>query len=858
MGKKVRYCEIALTVSRSLIIGAVAVLFLAESATAGVRAESLHLEVSPGEHTIRAVFNVMITNGSTAPMGEQQFFLYPEMFDESFLATNFPGEIEGRRTHPGSLDIIAVEGGDGRPIGLRKSGKAFVSLVFDPPLDPGEEMAVTFRYEVHVPNHYSCFSAVRGGMYLNGAFYPLPVFRRDGREALQLDDGPVDLRVRLLADAKKMFFIPHRDGAVKVSKTGDSAFVLPDLKEVGLFLANYRAIPLRESDVKATLFTERISKRGRKKIADTVEAVTLFLQKEHPHLLDELDRILIIEAPLRKRVSFFTSYGVVVSDRIFESVYLFRSQHQEALIESIFSYLASRRSVGQDFISRVYSEFVGEILTDEFREFTNLRLRNLRKTVKPVTFIPAFDRIYYERRMPFARSYIRTVYRFGFPGEDFPTTEEQRITGDSIFRVVRSYRPDLKPDRVMQEYFQGEDLLDILAKWDLDGDFLSLLKADPRSDYRVESVKSREGVNEISLVNARKDALREAVKVLVSLDDGSQKELFWDTEAKETTLVVESPPGTKISNVTVDPDLVMEDTDRANNYLKRPLRILLQGTSFDYDFNTGDFSGAVLLNFKRAYDPIHSYFLRLQTDDDSSGAHFFYRRAIRTRQVGGLFWQGGIKYTREKSLIPTEENIVEGAVALDYSSFQFPFFPVRDIRGFIGFTAGFFGRDMGKQFYTLEGRVIKYLKIDLKDTVALKLDTGVVWGDVPDVRLLELGGSDHVRGIKIDEAEVESFAVGTVELRHILTNDLDLDLPWGIFSFQGLAVNLFVDGGTGSFPRNSPARRDAFRASGGVGIFLNGNLFGIAEVRLNFEFAREFDRFSDNDTLFYFKLNQSF
>lgn len=853
-------CGFLSRTGKSILISLCSVFLLLSCATdaaGAVRAESLRLRILPENRQILAAFTVAIKNSSTIPMEQQQFFLYPEMFDENFLEKEFGETIEGRTVYPGSFALLSLERRDGKNVNYVRNGPAFLSLLLDPPLQPGEEISVTFRYMVRVPNHYSCFSSVRGNVYINGAFYPLPVSRSEGRMEFSLDDGPVELTVHLPRGGK-MLLIPHRDGYLSGRDRGRVSATIKNGREIGLFFADFEEISLGSGDTKAILFAEKISGRERKKIVETVERVARFLKEHHPELLVELDRLLVIEAPLRKRVSFFTSYGVVVSDRIFESIKLFQSQHQEALIESIFSFLASRKSAGPEYVSRFYSEFVGEILTEEFREFSHLRIGDLRKKVEPVTFIPVFDRIYYERQMPFARSYIRTVYQFGFPGEDFPATEKKRVTGDSIYRVVKSYSKDFQPEMVVSEYFREKDLLSILATWELDDDFLSLLDTDPESDYGVVSARSREGQNEVTVENTMADAPREVVKVLVALDDGTERELAWDTEEKRKTLIVPSPPGTEIENVTVDPDLVMEDTNRSNNYLKRPLRILLQATRFSYDFNTKDFSGSVLLNFKRAYDPVHSYFLRLQTSDDSSGMDFFYRRAIKLKRYGGLFWQGGVKYTREKSLAPSQENIVEGVMSLDYSSFQFPFFPVKDIRGLAGFSAGFLGRDGRKQFYTLSGRVIKYLQIDLKDTIAFKLDTGIVWGSVPEVRLLELGGRDHIRGIKSDDAEVENFAVGTVELRHVLTNDLDVDLPWGIFTFHGLAMNLFVDGGAGEFPGGALPGSSEFRVSGGLGLFFTGNLVGIAEVKLNFEFARELNRFSDNSTLFYFKLNQSF
>ncbi|NIO15539.1 MAG: hypothetical protein GTN70_00800 [Deltaproteobacteria bacterium] len=837
------------------------VLFLAllpaKSAPAFVTARSLVLDLSPSSGSIRATFTVEIENDRPVPLGRQQFFLYPEMFNAGFLKDNFEDVVDGRSIRPGSFTMTAAEAGDGREVGFEREQGPYMSLVFGLPLAPGERNTVTLRYELLIPNHFSCFSAVRKGLYLNGAFYPLPVSRRNGRPELSLQNGEVSFAVRVKEGGKKVLLIPHRSGYV----TGDGSVgvvaALPGMKEVGLFLADFREVSLGTGGVNATLFREKMSGRQEQKIEETIDQVSLFLKQRHPDLLDDLEGLLVVEAPLRKRVSFFTTYGVVVSDRIFDSLYLFQSQHQESLIEAVFSYLASSRDGGKGFISRVYAEFVGEILKDEFREFTELRLRSLRNMVKPFRFIPQFDSIYYDREMPFSRSYIRTVYRFGFPGEDFPTAEYRRVTGDSIYRVMRSYET-IDARYVLTRYLAGADLLEVLSEAGLKDDFLSLLVADPRSDYRLVSVEARDGSHEIKLANPREDAPREGVKVLVSLSDGTEKNLVWDTEQREASLTVESAPGVEVKNVAVDPDLVMEDTDRSNNYVKRPLRFVLQSTRFSYDFNTKDFQGSVLFYFKRAYDPINAYFLRLSTSDDSSSTEFIYRRAIKLRRQGGLFWVGGIRYTHERTLIPSEENFVEGFFSLDYSTPTFPFFPVRDIRGVVSFIPGFFGRGGKNQFYTLLTRVVKYFQIDLKDTLALKLDSGVVWGDVPDVRLLDLGGKSRIRGIKSDDAEVENFVIGTVELRHLVTNDLDAGLPWGLFSVHGFAVNLFLDGGIGKFPARAREKRKGFRASSGVGFFFIGNFLGIAEVKVNFELARELDRFKDNSTLFYFKFDQSF
>lgn len=828
-------------------------------ALGAVKGEHLHLELLPGTGTIRGFFQFNVRNNSKTKMGRQEFFLYPEMFSLDFLTHNFNDFIDGREIRPGEFRVLAVERVDGGKVIPRDEEGPFFSILLTPPIEPGMETTVRLFYEIVVPNHYSCFSSVRGNMYLNGAMYPLPVDYEEGRRVIGLDGGMMEVETSQSgAEDGRTLIVPNSFGYITRRGVNGEGRLLADVREVGIFLADYREFRFEGGETGPTFFFEKISRRQRKKIEVTIKAVGAFLRSRHPELLEELNDLIIIEAPLRKRVSFFTPYGVIVSDRIFESIKVFQTQHEESLIESLFSHLASTRAKGSRVLSKVYAEFVAKILTDEFREYTEMKIKNLRKTIKPVTFIPTFGRIYYDKDLPFARSYISTVYRFGIPGEDFPSPEYGRITGDSIYRVVKSYTPDLDPAHVQREYFRGRDLLAILARWGLDQDFADLQRKDKRNDYRVRSILKSNGRNEITLENTNENAPREVVRVLIDMDDGTRRDLKWDTREREVTLVVETLPEIGVKNVIIDPDLVMEDTDRSNNFLKKPTRVTLHSTRFSYEFNTGDISASALINFKKAYDERNSYFLNLQTGDTSSSVRFDYRRALRVRPVGGLFGQAGLQYSRQRNLIPSEENVVDGIIALDYSSPEYPFYPAGDIRAFASFASSFYGRNGSKKFYTAIGRVVKYFPLDLKNTIATKLDGGVVWGDVFRDRLLDLGGRSRIRGIKSGDVRVENLLVGTVEFRHMVTIDLNLELPLGLYALHGLSTHLFFDGGTGENPSLPPGEKEGIRGSAGLGLFLFGNFLGIAPVELNFELARELDRFLDATTLFYFSFNQNF
>ncbi len=823
-------------------------------ASGGIRDRNVKIALSVGEGILKGTVSFSIVNDGFEPLGEIPFLLYPNHFTRKFLLEMYGEEVEGDHERPGAMSLRVVEPSHG----AKMSGEGVLRrLILDDPIEVGEKRKFSLAFETRVPNHYACFSAVRDSLYLQGGMFPMPYFEEASTPALN-EEGTLDLEVTVdaTADRKRLFVFP----AGEYSASGGELVyrVEGNFRDVGIFVADYDVEWIGVGDFSIPLYSERLSSRQKEQVRKTLDEVSDFLRARAPKILPFLRNLRLIEAPLRKRVAFFTSYGVVISDRIFDSIFLFQGQHREVLAESILGFLAASMLRNRSSQAITMAEFVGGLLNLEYRVFASLRLRDLRKTVKPFTFIPTFDRIYYERDLPFSRSYMRTIYKFGIPGEDFPSRKIRRITGDSILRLFAERFPGLPWGEMVDEYFSGKSLEESLKKRGLFEYFTAIENGNPYSDYAVSDVVVEDGIVSITVENRRPITHPEVVDVLISFSSGREVRKRWDTSRKKWTFVVKLEDGEELENVVVDPRVRYDDVDRSNNFYKRPIRILLQSTRFNYEFNTGSIVASALVSVRRAYDRKRAVQFFAYKTEDSSALEVSYAHAIRIKEEGGDYLREGVRITHDSSVISSESTIMEFKVGLERSAFELEFLPAGNFGGNVSGSMGFYGKGGRKSFYSIEGRLVRYFPVTLRTTIAAKLDGGAVTGDVPSSRALDLGGRDHVRGLKPGDVLMKSYLVGTFEFREFLSKDLDLDMPWGILSLDGFAVHVFVDAGLGKYSRYYEGFRRGARASAGVGLFWTGNFLGIAPVKMNFQFARELDRFNDNTTYFYFRMNQSF
>ncbi|RMG58394.1 MAG: hypothetical protein D6713_07860 [Deltaproteobacteria bacterium] len=827
-------------------------LFFPRRGECGIKEKEVWLNLSEEGGRIEGVLVFVLENDTSSEIESLPLLLYPRHFSREFVDRLYREDVEGKTLREGAMEIVSITA-DGEPLSPLGKGP-LIRARLKRPLLPGERRRVRIEFSETVPNVFSAFSSVRGNFYLLGGFVPLPYF--EGHDSLPVkEEGGVVVHVRgsILRGGTRLF------PSDSVSAEGDGVRFSSgaNLRDLGLFVVPYDVSALDGRGVRIPLFRERLSARQVERIEETLRGVAGFLRERHPALLPLLRRACVVEAPLRRRVAFFTGYGVIVSDRIFDSISLFQPQNAKVLADAFLGFVAASLLREKSTRAMAEAEFAGGLLSLEYREFVAVKTRDVRKTVSPFTFIPTFDRIYYERDLPFSREYIRTVYRFGVPGEDFPSPKERRITGDSVLRLFLSRFSPFPAGEILGEYFEGKSLLASLGERGFADDYVEALEGFPESDFSLVSVSGEDGDVEITVKDRLPVAPPEGVEVTVLTSGGDEKRLHWDTSEREKRFRLKLG-NEKVENVVIDRDLRYDDVDRSNNYMVRPLRVLLQSTRFNYDFNTGSVTASALVTLQRAYEKERAFQVYLEKTNDSSALELSYLKALSIGKEGGDYLQLGLRGTHDSSLKPSDSTIVEARAGFLKTSFDLSFLPAGDSGGSLSGSLGFSGKGGRKTFWSVEGRIVRYFRLDRMTTVAVKVDGGVTGGSVPSSRGLDFGGRDHIRGLRPGDARMDSLLVGTAEFRRYLSRDLDVDLPWGIFSLSGFALHLFVDAGVGDYADFSDVRGRSFRSSAGTGLFFEGNFLGIAPVKLNFQFARELDRFAGATTYFYFRMNQNF
>lgn len=307
-----------------------------------------------------------------------------------------------------------------------------------------------WRFTTHLPRRYGAVGSTRSGVYALGGFHPQP-----------LVDGEV-VPIRWVVDIT----LPDRRAGV-----------------VGLTLGS------------GTLHWEGIAERvplalpRRTKTWSSRDGKVVVLGKGRPRrvLLDQLDRVLgsvdldhplvVVEAPLRRRLTRHAPGVLFVSDRIFQLSFPFVPYQRAALVEGLEA-ADTWQSHPQ------LRDLVGRARAEAW-ERQNTRLGAARLT-RALSFVPSIDRLLSSRRMAF---YSET-FRGWTPSDPLR---------DDVVEQVDRYRPgasvvaqlELRSDpetvaRVARALDRGLDLFQALQLVGLDPSLAPVLTAPvPEQDYRL-------------------------------------------------------------------------------------------------------------------------------------------------------------------------------------------------------------------------------------------------------------------------------------------------------------------------------------------------------------------------------------
>ncbi len=486
------------------------------------------------------------------------------------------------------------------------------------------------------------------------------------------------------------------------------------------------------------------------------------------------------------------------------------------------------------------------------------------------------------------------------------------LLGESVFnrvfaRVFKDYQfknfsiADLQ--KICQEE-SGQDLQWFFDEW---------LYSAKVCDLGIKSVK-----NQKIIVENKKDVAM-PVQIQAHLADGTTESLTWDGKERVKEFSLEGQ--SRIQRVFLDPRQEILDIDKTNNNFPRKLFLKsvplylglydmplflpedsynlvvgpeLAGNGFGmkaslqkpYDWNfysATDYEFKEQLQHSRFGYQLNNVFHKQATAgveifnttdyedgaEDLAGGKVYYRRELwpaaysltsmndhvtvyllRDRSLNqDIVNREG---TRNVSYLKKDEAITGAALHFERAT---PFWDpsqgfrvdtlVENSGHFLGATQYFYRGVLDASFYK---------GVTLKSKVALRFKHG--WGFPTDKNLYELGGWDGLRGYDRKDVRGARTALGSLEYRFPLLDNLDLRLFDNFIGFESVGGVIFGDVGQSWYQNWDDVK---LRKDAGLGLRFTVNLGSFLEkVTLRFDAARAINDSEEDDTHFWFGVNQAF
>ncbi|MCO4768470.1 MAG: hypothetical protein KDA24_00460 [Deltaproteobacteria bacterium] len=813
--------------------------------------------VQGDDGTIAGRAHLTVWNPTQQPLSSIRLFLYPE----HYRAKPALDDILWERVYPGiwepggmSLGFVRHLREDGGTSGLTwrriEDGPPMAEVDLPGPLLPGESTTLEIPFLTQVPRKYGTFGRARGILTASGGWHPMPVtLTPEGEWVADAAPPPADYSIQLttssahavvLGDAVDVPRSRTRLGADFVptaAPLGGSSTVTLDgdarrthwsgkARWVGVTVhrrATQRDIPLEDGST-VTWVGRPLSKpqvRWIRRAAHAVRRTEVELGLE----VEPRD-VLLLEAPLRRRLVEEWEGALFVSDRYLEAEAPFWRYHDVHLARALLAHDMESLIQGAEpprmapFVLEALSwELVGDYLQTRWKN--HVGLRNL---LQRFSFFPQVETLLETPAFPFADQIFDNpwivdplsadIRRFNRPlrsGRTLSLRLDDRVgtasKRQSMLRYLRGQTS--RPLFVAMAADAGQEIDELANSW---------LGSVPRVDFQLETIERdrTEGGLHRTTVTARRVELEgvspdEVVEVRLSPGHGRTKgrvTLRWTGSEEVATWEVLSRR--RMHVVEIDPQARLTELDENGLNLRQDNRRpgLLRVSGFGYaglSITGRGFEAYGLLNIRPRHSARHQVNLRAFTNEQSLAgggvtyAHYFgpprwglnlKHRVVFTVDVSLLnqnfretdapllsrISAGYVYETRSNSMMPTKGGRFSVTVT-GGRDFSLKKEQARSIT-----EAGFIGLDV---------QAIRLLKLHPHHVLALRGKAGFVLGEVEHSRIT-LGGNADLRGIPERAVLTPARVLGVVEWRHLFFKDADIPLPFQ--RVRGLQGGLFIEG----------------------------------------------------------------
>lgn len=847
-----------------------------------------------------------------APLSSVVLYLFPNILQE-----RLPGEnsrsyftIHPRRFRRGWMQLTSLTTSDGTALpwtGVdlsRPDGRGGVVL-----FPPGTAIRATLpepatgtvtliaRFDVHVPERFGTFSWYEDDLFLTGGWYPLVGSRTAAGEWDLNGDFPrVDATVEVDVPSDHWAIV---GGDLSAPAEGDSGrrtvtASVQDRPHVPLLVAD--ALYVKQGEGVRVLQAEKAVRHARR-MRDTAENAIDFLTERHLFLstggtaaLAPADS-LVYEAPLTRELAFHDAPIGVLSFRTYRVFPFFWRYHDVHV---------ARATIAAKMRDGIYEKEPGDDaawvldavvwhLAKQFEDTTHEGMRDVRDYARPFSFIPAVDLVLNTPDFPFAAEYYDNWYFTDLVRDDVTRFHHLRPNGRVAFEKLVDLVGAEKAKEVMDAYLVAtpEDggfrkIAERVTGQDLDWFFDQWRAPLPRVNYVLEhlltaQLKNGEWVSQMKLSKTGDD-VREPVEVRARAKGPDAHEKWNSTEGEK---IIELYTDARPVAIELDWRNRLIETSRRDNRWPPKWRMLLQYAWIDYEFELNTLDAAVGFQFERSNDlrdeiDVGAFLLQQSKGAQlgyvhSMGPPTFYRGLLH--RVGAFllledldegFAQDGLHVVPGFDPQVSEVDATLGlSLMYRYDSRDDWRFSRFGTRAFLSTEVGTSIRGAEARYQLIEGDIVHLRKITDNNVMALQLKGGTFFGtdpaDVPLSKLFFLGGIDDARGISAPDIVGPTKFLGSLEWRHFVLHDLDVNL-W-LQRMRSLQGALFVDTGyisprTGAVPPMNDWVTDV-----GYGFRQHYELFGIRPMVLRIDIAQRVDNLRETrkpDLRFYVGAGQSF
>ncbi len=912
----------AIVVLLALVSGLLALPALADELDPGA-SWSVHIEatVSPDERRISGTTTLTLWNPTSSPLTEVRFFRYPDHYgdrptlDDILWERVYPGGWE-----PGAMTVgpVLVRDADGSLATVEAQaadvGDVPVSRVALPsPLLPGGIVELELPFETRVPKKYGTFGEFRGVLTASGAWHPIPVgLSAEGDWLHDSLPPPADWDVRLTAPRRSGLVLG--DGVLRpvsrstIGSGGGHGWVgaqshrsvRPDafVPDAGLELTviaeegdtrtvryqstgerfvglttregfHQRNIPL--GDGSSITFVGRPLGRAQVRwLRQAAESARLTLSELGVH--SEPAGLLLVEAPLRRKLVELGDHVIYVSDRFLEVESPFWRYHDTHLARAIMAVdlepsVLDREPPEQSDLTLdgVSWALVEDYLRTRWRNHTNLR-----RLLERFSFFPQVESLLETPAFPFADQIFDNPWIVDPLRADIRRFNRPLRSGRALFlrlgdrtgpgtlrqtalRYLRESPEDvLRPDFLTALHSaSGLQVHDFAEAW---------RGRVPRVDFSLEHVERRrteDGFQRTSITVRRRElegtAPDEVVEIRLRPGPGRKGHVWLRWDGRDEVATWDVITRRRMSVVEIDPRGRLLEMDEHGLSLKqdnrRPVPLRLSGYGYAGLSITGQgFEAYGLLNIRPRYNARNQVNARAFTNEQvvAGGgltyAHYFgpprWGLSLRHR----LVFTTNVVWLNRRFRATDAPLLAEVSAGYVYESRSNSFMPSKGGRFSVTATVGKdFALDaqIDRQlrdtaFAGVDVQAIRLLRLHPFHVLALKAKAGFVLGSVEHSHYT-VGGNRDLRGIPESHVLSPGRIAGTVEWRHFFFKDADL--PNVLHRVRALQGALFVEGALAARSLSEAPTAEELHVSIGYGFRWFMDWFGVLPAAWGMDFA---------------------